>query len=243
MKYEFRKQLLSKIIILVTLAILECSFLYGMFTENEDAIATSVAIFTAFAFIATLFVSFECVFTYSNDLKTKQSYMLFLTPNSTYKIVGAKILMAILQIALTGAVLVAVVILNVIFVAIRFDEVGTMFDFIRALVENVLGANLDLTYIIATLVYMLLNWISVVILAMLAITLSATFLANSKLKGFVSLGIFFLLNYFLNKCYELLLPEFIFEKDAFIVVDLAILAVVGLTYFATSWMLDKKVSV
>lgn len=243
MKYEFRKQLLSKVVILVALGILECSFLFGMFTENEKAIALSVGIFSLVAFIAILFVSFECVITYSNDLKTKQSYMLFLTPNSTYSIVGAKVATAIFQIILTSAVFVAIIILNIGFIAIRFDEVDTVLAFIKDAAKQLFGANLDLGYIISVLIYMILNWISVVTLAMLAITLSATFLANSKLKGLVSVGIFFLLNYGLSKFYGLFLPNLVIEKSDFISADMAILVVVCATYFATSWMLDKKVSV
>lgn len=243
MKYELRKQLLSKIIILITLGILECGFAYGVIADKEGTIATFVGLFMFVAIAATVFVSFECILTYSNDLKTKQSYMLFLTPNSTYSIVGAKVLSAITQILLTGAAFATIIIANFIFLTIRYDELGNLVRSLDGFIKHMLGANIDLGYIIATLMFLALNWLSVVIIAMLAITLSTTFLANNKLKGFVSVVIFFLLNYIFAKIYSLLLPSITFTVKDFIVADIAILVVIVISYLATSFMLDKKVSV
>lgn len=243
MKYELRKQLFSKIIILITLGILECIFMYGVFTEKESAMGLAIGLFSFLAIAATVFVSFECIATFSNDLKTKQSYMLFLTPNSTYKIVGAKVLTSIAQIILTGAAFAAVIILNVMFLAIRFNEIDSIIKMIQEITKQILGSNLDLSYIISILFYMVLSWISVVTLAMLSITLSSTFLANSKLKGFVSVAIFFALNYVIFKIYSSFLSELTWRASDFFLVDVAVLVVVGATYFATAWMLDKKVSV
>lgn len=243
MKYEFRKQMLSKIIILITLAILECYFIYGIMAENETATGISIGLFTFIAIAATVFVSFECIITFSNDLKTKQSYMLFLTPNTSYTIVGAKVITAILQIILTSAAFVAIIIANVGFIAVRYDEVDAVIQGIQEMAKQLFGANLDLGYIISTFIFLVLNWVSVVMLAMLAITLSSTFLANSKLKGLVSVIIFFLLNFVLSKGYGFFLPDMVIGQNDFFAADLAVLVVVGLTYFATAWMLDKKVSV
>lgn len=243
MKYEIKKQMLSKIIILITLGILQCGFAYGILADSEKTIAIFVGLFVFVAIAATVFVSFESILTFSNDLKTKQSYMLFLTPNSTYSIVGAKVLSAIAQILLTGVAFAAIIIGNIIFLTVRYDSLGNLMKSVNQLINELLGSNIDLGYIIAVLIFLALNWLSVVIIAMLSITLSSTFLANNKFKGFVSVAIFFGLNFILTKIYELLIPTITFTINDFIITDIAILVVIVISYFATSFMLDKKVSV
>ena len=109
--------------------------------------------------------------------------------------------------------------------------------------NQLLGADIDLKYIVAVLTFLALNWLSVVIIAMLSITLSSTFLANNKFKGFVSVAIFFGLNFILTKIYGLLIPTITFTINDFIITDIAILVVIVISYLATSFMLDKKVSV
>ncbi len=92
MKYEFRKQLTTKFLLLAVLGLLEIYFLYGVFSDNMDKTMRAVILLATLAFAGIFFVSFECIMTYYNDLKTKQSYMLFMVPQSTFSVMGAKIL-------------------------------------------------------------------------------------------------------------------------------------------------------
>lgn len=102
-KYEFRKQAFSKLIIATLIVLVELSFGYGMICNNENRIITSTALLVGLAIGAILFVSFECIHTYSNELKTKTGYMLFMVPRSTYHVIGAKVLATAVQIILTAA--------------------------------------------------------------------------------------------------------------------------------------------
>lgn len=78
MKYEFKKQMFSKIIIAAILGVLTLYFGIACVIDKEThaAIATML-IFTVMVF-AGLYVAVESLSVYDKDLKTKQSYMLFL---------------------------------------------------------------------------------------------------------------------------------------------------------------------
>ena len=92
MKYEFRKTLIAKLIILGTTAVLEILFLLGLYTKHDSLAGYSTIMLTMLAFGGVLFIGLQSVMTLHRDMNTKQSYMLFMTPNSSYKILGAKVL-------------------------------------------------------------------------------------------------------------------------------------------------------
>ena len=122
MKYEFRKQLFTKFAMLVVLGLLELYFLYGLVIKDEITVAKGEGFLIFYTFAAILFVSFECIVTFHNDLRTKQSYMLFMVPESTYSVVGAKVLSAMIQILLTALLFGAVAFLDVFAMAARLGQ-------------------------------------------------------------------------------------------------------------------------
>lgn len=243
MKYELRKQWFSKLFILIVMGILEITFLLGLLRDDMDSLGISMFIMVFVAFAAIMFVSFECILTYSKDLKTKQSYMLFLTPNSTYKIVGAKVITSIAQIGITAAIMAGIIFINTTIVIIRYQDIEEAIELIGRALNNVMGLNIDYGLILIGLVAFLLEWLSNVVTGILAITLSATFLSNTKGKGIVSLIIFFALNYFVGKIGKLFMVENMPLFDQFMIEAIFMAFVIGAFYFVTAWMLDKKVSV
>lgn len=243
MKYEFRKQLFSKILILMVLAILEVLFLYGLFAENDNVLGLSVGLFTFASFAAVLFVSFECIFTFSNDLKTKQSYMLFLTPNSAYKIVGAKVLSSVIYVFLTAAALVALTIVDIGIVLVKYDEIAKIVEYFQEAFRILFNANIDMALIITLILYFLFSLVGIMVIGMASITLSSTFLSNSKGKAVVSLVFFFGINFLVSKL-ETFLPDInLHSAEPYYYRCFYSAVVMLIFYFATAWMLDKKVSV
>ena len=103
MKYELRKTWFTKAILLAVTAAVEAFFLYGLYGEKEDMAAGGAFILLLLAFGGVLVIGLESVITLHRDMNTKQSHMLFMTPNSSYKILGAKVLECSLSILLTGA--------------------------------------------------------------------------------------------------------------------------------------------
>ena len=91
-KYEFRKTMALKGIILVITAIFEAMFLIGIGADDEDMIGLSVGLLTLATFFGVLIIGVFGIYTLSKDLNTKRSYMLFMTPHSSYSILGAKLI-------------------------------------------------------------------------------------------------------------------------------------------------------
>ena len=91
-KYEFRKSLFSKLVFAGITAVMEIIYLIGILGNyNKPTVIGMIGLFfTALAGIT--FIGIESILILYRDLTTKQSYMLFMTPNNSYKILGAKAL-------------------------------------------------------------------------------------------------------------------------------------------------------
>lgn len=243
-KYELRKQLFSKLILLVLLALLEIGFLVGLLMEHENVLAVSIGLYLLLAFGTIFFVAFESVFTFSNDLKTKHSYMLFLTPNSTYKIIGAKVLTTMVTILLTAAAFMGIVLLDIAIVFAKFDKLESLMKALQEIVATLFHANINYGFFISIILYLVFDLISILVIGMASITLSATFLSNSKGKGVVSVVFFFGISFLISKLEGFILPaKSITSTEPYYYSCIWSLGVVLLFYFLTSYMLDKKVSV
>ena len=103
MKYEVRKTMFSKVIILIITALAEIAYLIGVFAKKEDIMAWGIMGLTMCALIGIFYIGIESLIVFHRDLNTKQSYMLFLTPNSSYRILGAKVLENGIAIFVAGA--------------------------------------------------------------------------------------------------------------------------------------------
>ena len=102
MKYEFKKQNTSKWIILGVGVLLEIIFLLGVVLSKENMMGFGLGFLMVLSFIAVFYVSIESIITFSNDLNRKQSYMLYMTPHSSFTILGAKLLTAFVTVCVTG---------------------------------------------------------------------------------------------------------------------------------------------
>ena len=244
MKYEFKKQALSKWIMLVLVGLLELLFLFGVVTENEDRIGLAIGLLAIFSIGCLFYVAFESVLTFSNDLKTKCSYMLFLTPNSIYKIVGAKVITAAVQILIVGAAFLLLAIIDINMIMSMFQEVETAWQLIKELLEAFFGVSISEKIIILYIATLILSWICTVCLAFFSITLSTTFLANKRWKGIVSFVIFLGLNWLFSKIVSVSLGNTLHYTTIHYVLNcLYYLLFTIITFVGTGYMLEEKVSV
>ena len=243
MKYEFRKQLFSKLAIVGILLLLELYFFYGLLAENGDAMGTSAGLLGILTFVAILFVSFECIFTFNNDLKTKQSYMLFMTPQSAYSIMGAKILSAIVQIILVALFFGVVAVADVFAILAKKGDVKEFFEMCQQFIQTVFNIEVNVGLLLMIVAEVLISWMLTVILGMFSITLSTTFMANSKARGIVSFLIFIALNVVLSKVSDLISDGLVMDTKEFLLMLVFYTAVTVATYIGTAWMLEKKVCV
>lgn len=241
-KYELRKQMQSKAIIFGIVALLEIVWLWGLFMNEDLLFSTSGFLFVA-ANISMLYLYFESVVTFSNDLKTKNSYMLFMTPNSSYKIIGAKVLASGIQIIVYGLCFFGIGVLDLGIMAIRIHSVSEIIELIQTFLRESVQIDVDVTYVLLIVFSIMIVGIFILVLAYLSITLSATFLANKAYKGIISFAIFALIVFIEEKIVSAVLGNVLLSDSTTIILSIVWYAAMSIAaYVATAWMLDKRVS-
>ncbi len=248
-KYEFRKQLMSKLVVGIVIVALQVLFAIGLIFNNADWGAIGFGGTIIVAVCSLLYFSFESIVTYSNDLKTKQSYMLFLTPRNMFQVVGAKLVTTILQIFVYGCALAAIGIGDLFLLCAKQRNVEEFLDILKGFIHAFTGVEIRLAEVIYAILMVLIAWLFFVAMAMFAITLSTTLLSNWKYKGVVSVVLFFVLDWLVAKVVGLVTPTGFLEGE-YLVVDTEAWAFIGiyaaalaLCYVGTSLLLEKKVSV
>lgn len=247
MKYEFKKQGFSKLVILCLVAIIEIIFLIGVALDKNSWIGTSMGILGIFSIGAMIFLAFEAILTYSNDLKTKCSYMLFLTPTTPYSIVGAKVIASAIQGIVAACIFVVIFAIDGGILIAKYNFFAEVKQVITELVKQFLNLDIDVIAVLSVVVSILASWLSTITIAFFSITLSTTFLANRKFKGIISFAIYIGINILIYYVMDLILGNQIENSREivryFYYSSLITLGFTALTYIGTAWMLDKKVSV
>lgn len=186
-KYEFiRKYRMFAVLIVTTiLAGIFMSLKFGESGLPVFAIILSIGMFILY--------SVDVVKMYSQDINKKTGYMIFMTPNSGYTVIGSKVITALLEGLGMLIFFILIVTLNSAiiygpseFLKIRFLNGGLSFN------EVILNIFIVLTAVLLFAMQFLLTIYS-------SITIRKSVLANVKLKGLISFGIFLLLNYIIGK--------------------------------------------
>ena len=192
MKYEFRKTLGPKLILLGITAAVQIAYLISAFSHSEEWTASMAALLTALAVGGVLMMGLMSVVTLHRDMNTKQSYMLFMTPNSSYKILGAKVVENGLSMLLTGACFFA---LGMLDLTILFTQFGTLEDLWEVLerVFQMFGEvlTLDASFIASIVFGLLISWFATINTAYLADVTSTALLGGKKYNGVLTF-VFFL---------------------------------------------------
>ncbi len=194
MKYEFlrRKRLLTTILLIF--AFLEAGVWLGMKLEGNWYIM-SVA-FVMLLFVGGIAFPFiDAVVNYYSDFKNKNGYMLFLTPNNGYKIIGSKVLFLIAEMIAVFAIVAC---------ALRFDFhlLQTSYpDVVNPIIAEMadslkLALNLDkITFWTASplLALGLVQYLTNAMIALFAITIAKTLLSNKDFNWLLALVFYFAL--------------------------------------------------
>lgn len=244
MKYEFRKTLIAKLIILGTTAVLEILFLIGLYTKHDSLAGYSTIMLTMLAFGGVLFIGLQSVMTLHRDMNTKQSYMLFMTPNSSYKILGAKVLENGLSILMAGAFFFALGMLDISLALAKFgrlDELRKFFqDLVSAFNENIL---LDAPSLASLTFSLLAAWIATVTAAFLADVISAALLNGKRFNGVVTFLLFLVFNFCCAWVQNKATASIASYQTTFLVQGAIALAFSVLMYFVTARIMEDKLSV
>ncbi len=248
-KYEFRKNLTAPLIMLIVIGIMEIVFLCSLALGAETYVGLSFGLQTTILTFSYLIVLIFSITSYSSELKSKSSYMTFMAPVSTYKVIGAKLLTALIMAVIFGATMFILFPTNVMLIGVKYDGLKSIFDMFKYVIESIGYSFTELlAMLVTTVLELMVIFYLVVVLAYLAITLSSTVLQDKKFKGFVSAIIFFII-FAICMWIDGILPTLIDEPVGYFEAFVAILpsylffvaCIVG-GFFATGKILKEKVS-
>ena len=242
-KYEFRKSLMSKLIFLGVTAAMEIVFLVGVLGdfENPTFIGMIGLFFTALAGIA--YIGIESILILYRDLTTKQSYMLFMTPNSSYRILGAKAIENGCAVLLSGLFFGGLAALDFWLILGKYGEFQQFLDMFKNMLVSI-DARLDLsTRSLAAVLFMTLcSWILKIVTGYLAVVTACTLLSGKKGAAFISFILYIAIGFFTGWLLSFL-PENMDVITRLLSEAGLSMAFSALMYFITAWLMDKKLSV
>lgn len=248
MKYEYRKDLPTYIVLLSALFVAEIYFVLGIATKSKVSIGVSSFLFIFGGVCGVLALMVQGALSYSKEINSKYSYMTFMTPNSTYKIIGAKYISLFIVTALSSVLYVGFVTLDFYLVTREYHDIKAFIRMVED-VADLFGWHTDVYMAVfgALLISVWIGFFGTVSCAYVAITLSSTILANKKGKGVLSVVFFFVITIIINRIASVIPILHLGESFGSqilgnIFVYLFRLVTIGLGYWFVSYMLDKKIS-
>ena len=139
LKYELKKTLPLKLIILGITAVAELAFLITLFLDqnNHGAIGVTCMLLFFIALGGTMLIGVQSVLTLHRDMNTKQGYMLYMTPRNSFQILGAKLLENGLSLALAGGFFFLLGFLDVTLLFTRLGSLEELWNFFKDFVRMI----------------------------------------------------------------------------------------------------------
>ena len=242
-KYEFKKSWKMKAMVLCFTAFFELVFLYGAIRLNDDALVIGITGLVFTTICGLFLIGVYSMHVLSKDINTKQSYMLFMTPNNSYKILGSKVIENCGSVLVSGLFYILLAIFDLMFLAVRDDEVNVVLDMLSVAVSGSTG-KFDYTTFAMVMLDSVLSWVYVICVGYFAIVLCATFLKGNKLNGFLSFVAFLLINILVNNLHSMLYKDFYIYSMGRLLSNVGFyILLTGIFYFITAWIMDNKLSV
>lgn len=248
-KYEIRKNILGLVIMFGAIAGLEIYFLISAFLENARHTAISSSFLIMSSVIAYFGVLIYGVASYSKELNRKTGYMTFMTPVSSFSIIGSKLISTLIVGIFFVALLGILAMIDMAIVENVFPQTKVFSDFIDAIARS-FGSNAGKIWISVGIgiFSMLIESFAIVAIAYMSITLTATIFQNKKWKGLVSVLIFILIMIAVVKLAGLIPDIYTTPVKWFqaiinvIPLIIYMLVVDSACIFVSGRLLDKKVS-
>lgn len=239
---ELRKTAFSKLVLLVITAVAEIAFLIGVFWKKDNILAMGIIFLVMCTIFGVIYIGIESVNVLHRDLNTKQSYMLFLTPKSSYQILGAKILENGISIIMAGAFFAALAALDVTVATLYIGGLKEMINLVSSFME----VNWSVTFTPAEAAFyffgLLASWIVFIVNADLSVILSASVLAGKKGSGIAGFLIFLVISSVIGKLLDLI-PVLESMELTFVLYIAASFAIAAVLYVISGWIMEKKLSV
>ncbi|QUI21530.1 hypothetical protein HZI73_04140 [Vallitalea pronyensis] len=184
-KYELLKKVNLMFIALIVAVAVELVIVYTIY-RGGAALGFSVFLIFLLGFGGLIMLFVDSIIMYSSDLYKKPGYMLFLTPNNAFKIIGSKLLVSLIEAAVAVGFFIGLMYINYHLVYTLYlndlsGEAKMLLDLFIAFTK--LPSVGDMVMIIVSLT---VSWFTLIVTAYLAITIRKTLLANIKFGGIVS---------------------------------------------------------
>ena len=242
LKYELRKTLFSKMVLLGITVIAEAVFLIGLWGDKDNTLAIGAALLFFIAIIGIGLMGILSLATLHKDMNTRQGYMLFMTPNSCYKILGAKVVECGLSLLIAGAFFLA---LGMLDFSLLLGK-GSNEQIWKMLTEVIHSFNsqivLDASHASALVFAMLTTWLCTVTTAYLSDVVSSALLNGKKGNWIITFLLFLALNYGISKLLTLV-PASIGVIPVLLWQGVIALVLAGVMYVITARLMEKYLSV
>lgn len=266
-KHEFIKSKTPLIISLSIFFLLEICYIIGGLTGIDELFLVSsmmLFMFISFSFLAAIVYS---VFIYDMDISQnhKNGYMLFMTPNNSYQIIGAKLIASLIVGIITAVIILAVFMINVNiaenFALLNVED--TFSGIYTSLKMMITGISFGNAFIL--ILNLILQFMTTIVCIYLSKMLCNTIFFNIPAKGVLAFGVFIVINIILGVLSWLLVKVMNINFNAEINLDeaadinsaitmafgnngLIISVIVNLIFMAamyigTSYLCEKKLSI
>lgn len=177
MKYEFRKQIFTKIVLIALTAVCEIMFLFAIAIMKDDMIRITNQILWFLFAIGMFDILFETTAVFGNDIGHKQGYLLFMTPNSNYRIAGAKLLTGAVQMFFTFTFFISICAINQELLSFRYQrEINQIDQYFNAFGDK----GFSFLEYFDTAIFVTIIWIWIMTISFMTISLSHTYLSKAN---------------------------------------------------------------
>ena len=223
-------------------------YVIGIMRADEKWAVITAGILSMLAFGGIMVIGLNSIVTLHRDMNTRQGYMLFMTPNSCYKILGAKVIENGLSMLVTGAFFFGLGALDIMLLFSKFATVNELWNLMADLIHSF---NQQIQINAAGLACFFLNlltgWFAMVIMAYLADVISAALLNGKKWNGILSFVLFLVLVVALRLlkglAATLFLPKGTDINTVMLVYSAVALLFSAALYFCTAQIMERKLSV
>ncbi len=245
-KYEWKKQMGSKLIIGLVLLALCAFYILGTLLKKDSWEGIAMVLLMLIGMFAAIYVGIESLLVLNRDIRTKESYMLFMLPKSAYQILTAKILAAICQILLTMLMFGAAFMVCFTAYMAANESLAEMLNFLRQYIERIFEVEIEWDMVLLVLISMFVSWISMIASGFAAIISVRTVLSRTKLAGVLAVVVYLLITWgtnWLNGRINALStgPDTEMLYYCLGIGAMAVVTVILLVF--SGWMAEKKLSV
>jgi len=205
-KYEFIRK--YKLVSMILITILALNLLLLTKGAGGSMLFLVVSLSALFVFYLV-----DIIKMYSDDLNKKTGYMLFMTPNSGYKIIWAKLLAAIIE----GAGLVLIyfifILINGAYIVVSMGDQIDYSQIVRGVNQLLSGTfGFNLGHVLVLLMAVLAFLIAFITTVYTAMTIRKSIFSEIKFGGLFSFIIFLLINWLLSlvsdKFHDIMTPYY-----------------------------------